>query len=161
MKIGVTGDTHGSQIIIRRLLANAPAVDCWLHTGDFARDAVYLAKESGLPVTVVSGNCDAFRAEAKMDEFLPFEGHFVWLTHGHKYLRIGVEELAFWGERFEADVVVFGHTHVPLISYVGNRLLLNPGSPVLPRSSEGPTFAVLTLKNGIKPQAEIINLPRL
>ena len=54
--------------------------------------------------------------------------------------------------------MVFGHTHVPLVKWFGDVLLVNPGSPVLPRSEMGATFAVLTVKEGERPEAEIYKL---
>ena len=69
-----------------------------------------------------------------------------------------VSELAWWARKLEADIVVFGHTHVPLVKWFGDVLLVNPGSPVLPRSEMGATFAVLTVKEGERPEAELYKL---
>ena len=52
MKIGLTGDTHGSMQAMRRVIAAAPPVEQWLHTGDYGRDALYLKAQTGLPVIV-------------------------------------------------------------------------------------------------------------
>ena len=41
MKIGITGDTHGSMQAMRKLLSVTPPVDLWLHTGDHAEDALF------------------------------------------------------------------------------------------------------------------------
>ena len=51
MKIGLTGDTHGSMQNLRRVIAAAPPVEQWLHTGDYARDSLYLKSQTGLEVT--------------------------------------------------------------------------------------------------------------
>ena len=48
MKIGLTGDTHGSIQSMRRVIAAAPPVEQWLHTGDYARDSLYLKSQTGL-----------------------------------------------------------------------------------------------------------------
>ena len=48
MKIGLTGDTHGSMQNLRRVIAAAPPVEQWLHTGDYARDSLYLKSRPGL-----------------------------------------------------------------------------------------------------------------
>jgi hypothetical protein len=45
-----------------------------------------------------------------------------------------------------ADLVVFGHSHIPMdLSEEGIRLL-NPGSPTWKRRQEAPTFAVVTVR---------------
>ena len=69
MKIGLTGDTHGSMQNLRRVIAAAPPVEQWLHTGDYARDSLYLKSQTGLDVTAVCGNCDAGETDFNVDEF--------------------------------------------------------------------------------------------
>ncbi len=159
MKIGITGDTHGSMQSLRRVIAAAPPVEQWLHTGDYGRDGLYLKEQTSLPVLAVSGNCDAGDTSVNVDEFLYLEGYNIWLTHGHRYLHGGnPQELVWWAHRLEANIVVFGHTHVPMVKWYGDVLLVNPGSPSRPRSAEGATFGVLDLKAGTKPSAAIIRL---
>lgn len=159
MKIGITGDTHGNQQIIRKIIQETPPVEMWLHTGDYSQDAYLLESMSGLPVIKVAGNCDRGGSNANPDEIFPLEGFKIWLTHGHRYFHHQeVAELAWWANRLEADIVVFGHTHIPLAKWYGDKLLVNPGSPVQPRGGSQPSFAVLTLQEGIKPQVDFINL---
>lgn len=159
MKIGIVGDTHGSRPAIRQILHATPPVEYWFHTGDYSQDGRFLVAESNLPLLAVSGNTDPSEGKAKLDEFITLEGKRIWLTHGHRYLTTYHEdELAWWGKKLEADIVIFGHTHIPLVKWFGNTLLINPGSPAQPRSEMGPTFAVLTLHEGKRPEAEIYKL---
>ena len=65
MKIGITGDTHGNQQIIRKIIQETPPVEMWLHTGDYSQDAYLLESMSGLPVIKVAGNCDRGRSEER------------------------------------------------------------------------------------------------
>lgn len=113
-----------------------------------------------MPLLSVAGNTDPnTESKANIDEFIVLKGQRIWLTHGHRYLHGNqVAELAWWARRLEVDIVVFGHTHIPLIQWFGDVLLINPGSPILPRSEMGPTFAVLTVKNGMRPEAELYKL---
>ena len=159
MKIGITGDTHGHIQAMRQLLTVVEPVDYWLHTGDYSQDARFLAAETKLPVLTVAGNCDKPIGIDNLDEFVVLEGQRIWLTHGHRYMKdYKIEEMVWWARKLEADIVVFGHTHVPLIKWFGDALLINPGSLVFPRSDEGPTYAVLTLQEGQKPKAKIFSL---
>ena len=163
MRLGITGDTHGDMQAVRRLLAAAPPVDKWLHTGDYASDANLLQRLTGLPVLRVLGNCDGAPSEdapANVDEIFVEEGWRLWLTHGHRYMgHTRIQELPWWAKQLEVDIVIFGHTHVPLCEYYGDTLLLNPGSPARPRGGSRPSFAVLTLQQGQKPQVEFFELP--
>lgn len=160
MKIGITGDTHRNTQAIRQIISMVPPVEMWLHTGDHAADANLLHNLSGLPVTSVTGNCDYIRDAAKPDELLEIEGFHIWLTHGHKYIgHHEAADMAWWGRQLGADIIVYGHTHVPRNEYYGDILLLNPGSPCRPRGGSQPSFAVLTLTAGAKPEAEFFSLP--
>ncbi len=160
MRIGIVGDTHGSLPAMRKVLASAPPVEYWLHTGDHAADSNFLRLETKLPVISVLGNCDRIvTKDEKPDEYITLEGHKIWVTHGNKYLHEnGEAELAWWARKLEMEIVVFGHTHVPLVKWYGDVLLINPGSPVLPRSETGESFAVLELQANKKPEAKIIKL---
>lgn len=163
MRLGITGDTHGDARALRQILTLAPPVDKWLHTGDHAQDANLLQRLTGLPVLRVLGNCDGApgpEAAANVDEIFVEEGWRLWLTHGHRYMgHTRVAELAWWARQLEADIVVYGHTHVPMNEYYGETLLLNPGSPSRPRGGSSPSFAVLTLHAGVKPAVEFFELP--
>ena len=47
-----------------------------------------------------------------------------------------------------AALVVFGHSHIPLIERAGGMTLLNPGSPTWKRRQPYPTYAVMTVTRG-------------
>lgn len=159
MKIAITGDTHGNQQIIRKMVSMAPPAEMWLHTGDYSKDANFLEQIAKLPVINVSGNGDLYDKSANPDEIFELEGFNIWLTHGHKYFRHGeVSELAWWSKRLETNIVIYGHTHIPMFKWYGDVLLVNPGSPALPRGGSDPCFAVLNLQQGKKPEIEFITL---
>ena len=105
------------------------------------------------------GNCDFFANDTKVDEFLVLEDYKLWLTHGHKYIQWKVTaDLGYWAKALDQDIVVFGHTHVPLCEYYGDTLLINPGSPSRPRGGSNPSFAVLTLQKGATPEVEFFKI---
>ncbi len=162
MKIGIISDTHGSIPAIRRVLAVAPPVECWIHCGDFAADANTLHNMTGQKVYAVCGNCDAMRGhtEAKPDCYLRLEGFRVWITHGHLYMdkTRQIAELARWAQELDQDIVIFGHTHVRIFTQINGIWLLNPGSPSRPREESHAGFVVLTLNQGQMPAVEFIEV---
>ena len=57
----------------------------------------------------------------------------------------------------DADFVVYGHTHAPLVERVGSTLIVNPGSVGEPRGTQRRlTYAVLDTDQGV---AEVFELP--
>lgn len=150
MRIGIMGDSHGDSYSIKRAVQVVGNVDFWLHTGDYYRDGAILTTVANQEVIAVAGNCDG-RIDAKPDEFIDVKGYRIWLTHGHRYgVKQDLTELKSWAVRFEADVVVFGHTHQSFISQESGLLLFNPGSTALPRRGTGPTCGILELGSGQK-----------
>jgi predicted phosphodiesterase len=71
------------------------------------------------------------------------------MHHGH----LPVDEASY-----RPDVVITGHTHVPLIERVGSVLRLNPGSAGRRRFNLPVTVARLTLRDG-RATARLIDLP--
>ena len=158
MRIGITGDTHGDFAAIRRVLHVSPPVDCWLHTGDFSQDALFLAKESGLSVQAVAGNTDSYVGRSEYERTLELAGRRLWLTHGHRYLAGGKGVLLDKARELGASIVVYGHTHVPEGQWYDDVLLINPGSPARPRGGSKAGFAVLILGEGKLPVVERVLL---
>lgn len=48
----------------------------------------------------------------------------------------------------EADVVVFGHSHIPVDAEIDGVRLFNPGSPTWKRSQPQATYGVLEIRDG-------------
>lgn len=149
MRIGITGDTHGSAQAIRRILQQTPPIELWLHTGDYAADANRLHDATGIKTVRVRGNCDLLDDGSKFDEYLEIEGYKIWLTHGHRYIERNVQaDLGYWAKQLGQDIVVFGHTHVPMAEYYAETLLVNPGSPSRPRGAQSLALRCLHCRRG-------------
>lgn len=157
MLIGIIGDTHGDVTGIKKAVAKAAKVDMWLHTGDFLLDASELVKESNLPVIAVAGNNDVAREE-DLNKVITLEGHKLWLTHAHKYLSGYGNALLYRAQELGANIVVYGHTHVPKMEWYEDILFINPGSSSFPRGGSKRGFMVLQLVQESKPIVEYINL---
>ena len=160
LRIGVLGDSHGDTRAIKQAVSLAGAVDLWLHTGDFCRDAMFLATLTTAPVLMVAGNCDG-RSEAKPDEFAQLAGFHIWLTHGHRHgVKQDTHDLAAWALRYEADIVVYGHTHQTAAWSQDGIQFFNPGSASQPRRGNKRTIGLLELNE--TPQKllfQLISLP--
>lgn len=129
MIIGIISDTHGSIEAVERAVRTIQDADCWLHAGDYSQDADSLRRIAGVPIYTARGNCDSYETDAKIDEYIALGSRQCWLTHGHHYdVKHSIRELVYWANQYEADIVVFGHTHIPMIEQQAGKYLINPGS---------------------------------
>jgi uncharacterized protein len=151
--VGIISDTHG---LVRADVHTALAgVEIILHAGDVGGDDILDELALIAPVRAVYGNTDA-PGQPRLSESidLTIGGISIHVTHGHE---VGSPTPAKLLERYEADVVVFGHTHRPLIARAGQRLVLNPGAAGPRRFDLTPSVARLTIADG-RADAELIGL---
>lgn len=151
--IGIIADTHG---LVRADVHTALAgVDAILHAGDVGGDDVLDELELIAPVRAVFGNTDSPDHPRLTESIeLVVDGVSIHVSHGHE---LGSPAPAKLLERYAADVVVFGHTHRPLVARAGGRLALNPGAAGPRRFDMMPSVARLTIVGG-RAEAELILL---
>jgi putative phosphoesterase len=150
MKCLVLSDSHGGTSLMSRAIALHPDAEVIFFLGDGLSDAdslaVYFTDKAWV---CVRGNCDFsgfFRnAPAMKTEEITLMGKRIVLTHGDLYdVKYGLDRLKYLGLETGADIVLFGHTHIPHEEYVPGEhpfYLFNPGS----LSAPSYTFGVLTL----------------
>ncbi len=155
MRIGIVSDTHGDLKALQKVLDQAGPVDLWLHAGDYSQDAPYIEAETNLPVMAVCGNCDLYEGRAATELVIRQEGFTIAMTHGNRYVwGMDFSRLYYWGMEKQADIVVFGHIHVPVCEKKDGILCVNPGSPARPRNGM-PTYGILTLQENCEATFEV------
>ncbi|MHB8170336.1 MAG: metallophosphoesterase [Thermincolia bacterium] len=155
MKIGVISDTHQKLELAKKVIEHMGPVDMLLHAGDHYRDALKLSDVTGINIKAVIGNCDM--SNGPTEEIIDLDGVRVLLTHGHRYgVKLGLDKLYYRAREVEAQVVVFGHSHVPAEEWVEGILFLNPGSIGIPRGpGSKPTYGILYINDDKKVKAYI------
>ena len=143
MRIGVFSDSHGDISAAKRFFESLAPLDCLFHLGDYATDGEKLAKLFSCPAYAVRGNCD-YRSDKPLEQIVALGGKRFLLLHGHQYYYM--DALFYRGEEVHADMVLYGHTHMPDLSADGPRLLLNPGSLSRPRGGSVESCAVILLE---------------
>lgn len=145
-----------------------------LHAGDIMTQAVLDKLALVAPVQAVCGNRDVWNLKHLPSHLqLEVDGVRIGLTHGHGKLSDYIYEkfdIALKGKRVgrylqrvvadfpEADVIVFGHLHVPGILNLDGKLVINPGSACCPYPrSLKPSVALLHVISGTA-HAEIVEL---
>jgi len=74
----------------------------------------------------------------------------VLVTHGHYYyVNAGIEDIKREAEGRGCDIVMFGHTHRPLIDCGKNVIAINPGSLSYPRQEgKKPSYVIMEMEDG-------------
>jgi putative phosphoesterase len=148
MRAGVVGDIHGNYSGLAKALQEMGRVDELIFTGDGYREIARLEAESGVKVVGVVGNCD-FYSEFAKDCFFSYGASRIFLTHGHIYgVKQGLTRIALAGQSRGADLVIFGHTHLPLDDLWQNVRLFNPGSLSVERFVGGQSYGVIEFDCG-------------
>jgi len=161
--IGLVSDTHlqprgGAVALPPALLRGLSGVAAILHAGDIACREVLDVLGGIAPVHAVCGNVDSPGLGLPVRLLLEFDGVEVGLTHGHLGAGRTTPDRARRAFPRAPSVVVFGHSHRPLIQRIPEGpLLVNPGSPTQPRG-RAPTFALLQVCGDVPPSARLIPL---
>ena len=145
MRIGFVSDSHGRTQLLRRYLnlCREQRYDAVFHLGDYDSDAQWLeGRLEDIPLYSVAGNCDTLSNRSLM-ELRELEGFRVLAVHGHRQgVKYGLDRLGWFALEQEADIALFGHTHVPYVGWADRTLLVNPGALMDGRYGE------LTLEDG-------------
>jgi uncharacterized protein len=151
--LGIISDTHG---LLRPGVHEAlSGVALILHAGDVGGSDILDELRLIAPVRAVLGNTDPAGDPELADEILmKIEGMSVHVSHGHEVGSPTPERLA---DRYDADVVVYGHTHRPLVTKLGGRLFVNPGAAGPKRFNLVPSVARLTISGG-NAEVEIVEI---
>lgn len=150
MKIIVLSDSH-NRFTFSEFLPIAQSADTVIHLGDGFRDIQDLKSILTCPFYYVSGNCDYSNI---YEQTIEIENNKIFITHGHNYdVKYSLFRLKRKAQEIGANIVLYGHTHIPDITFQDNIWFINPGSLCLPREDKKPTYCILTLTGGkIYPQ---------
>jgi len=131
--------------------------DLILHAGDVCTASVLTELAEYAPVTAVAGNNDdpsvAAWGAAETAE-LDLDGLRVAMVHDSG---AAAGRLPRMRRRFpRADLVVFGHSHIPMDESAPGLRIFNPGSPTDRRRQPRGTLGVLEIDSGRLVEASII-----
>lgn len=157
MRLGVIADTHGQ--LRPEVLATFAQVDRILHGGDIGGARILDALEGVAPVIAVYGNTDGAAIHARCPQVAAVEidGLNFVVTHGDQFGSPTPDALH---EAFPtADVIVFGHTHRPLLELVDKTVtVMNPGAAGPRRFDILPSVGIMELEAGLPPRARLVPL---
>ncbi|MGL5098655.1 MAG: YfcE family phosphodiesterase [Fusobacteriaceae bacterium] len=131
MKILVYSDSHGEISNIVEIYEKEKPdfiISAGDHSEDF-KDFTLSYRNLNIEYKVVKGNCDHFEKIYGEEEIFEIEGKKIFLTHGHLYgVKGSLNQLKIRSKELGADLVIYGHTHIPLYERYENCEYFNPGA---------------------------------
>jgi putative phosphoesterase len=153
MLIAVISDTHmprGARRLPDACVERIREADLLLHAGDFSTlDVLRELEAIGPPVAGVHGNVDSadLRRLLPEERIVEVDGARIGLLHDAGPRKGRLERMRRrFGDR--AQVVVFGHSHLPLHEQASDGFqILNPGSPTERRRAPSHTMALIHVRD--------------
>lgn len=160
MKLMIASDIHGSALWCRRLIAamEEEQPDKLLLLGDLLyhgprnalpdeydpQETAAMLNERKNSLICVRGNCEA-EVDQMMLQFpvlaeyaLVYTGsRMIFAAHGHHY---HIEEMP---NLQPGEILLYGHTHIPLFEQKNGIYCVNPGSVSIPKGGSGHTYLML------------------
>ena len=162
MKWMIASDIHGSALYCRQLLEafdkeganrllllgdilyHGPRND--LPDGYAPKEVIALLNARKNDILCIRGNCDTEVDQMVLDfpimadyALLDLGERCVFATHGHQFNKGSLPPLR------KGDILLYGHTHVPLCETADGIFCCNPGSVSIPK--EGSRRSYMTLEN--------------
>ena len=160
MKIGVISDTHipfTASKLPRKVREYFRKCDLIVHAGDIVDSSVIKELEDLAETKAVAGNMDNEYLKKHLPKKLLFEieGKKIGVMHGSGACS-KVRDLVAKEFVPKPDIIIFGHSHIPVNREDKGTLFFNPGSATDKVHSNKCTFGIIEIENGdIK--AEIID----
>ena len=157
MRLGVIADTHG--LLRPEVFQVFAEVDHILHAGDIGPPELLTELQAVAPVTAVYGNTDGMELRRMLPQVaaLRLDGFDIVVTHGDQ---LGSPTPQALNAAFpEAQIIVYGHTHRPLLTVVDVVVtVMNPGGAGPRRFNLPPSVGILELEPGIPPRGRLLPL---
>jgi putative phosphoesterase len=143
-RVGLISDTHG--LVRPDVFSALDGVELILHAGDVG-DGVLVELAAIAPIEAVYGNTDA-TDDPRLRQWIErtIGGLRIHVSHGHELGSPTPERLL---AKYDADVIVYGHTHQQKVVESNGRLAVNPGAAGARRFKLRPSVGLLTIQGGV------------
>ena len=150
MKIGIISDTHITKNIssfIDFLDTYFKEVDIIIHSGDYISMEVIEVLQNYKNFIGVWGNVDEpeIKNLTKEKEIVTIEGYRIGIFHGHGTDSNTLDRAYEKFREDDIDIIIFGHSHQPLVKTKKGILMLNPGSLTNKRQERWYSYIILEL----------------
>ncbi|SHJ05755.1 hypothetical protein SAMN02745975_01199 [Geosporobacter subterraneus DSM 17957] len=151
IKAVVISDTHIKKLgkpLPKPLQDHLADADAIFHCGDIIDEDFLGELEKFGPVYAVRGNGDFIGAVANLPEkrIIEIGGYKIGILHGHGDKGKTVDRASNAFREEAVDIILFGHSHQPMLQAKSGVLMLNPGSPTTKRREKQYSFIILHLE---------------
>lgn len=147
MRIGVVSDSHGNIKSLEQAVEKMGKVDVIFHLGDYVTDGLEIRTMTSTPVVVLNGNMDFGSTDGEDFVKTSFGGKTIIACHGHEFgVKGSLNNLFYKAKSEEADIALFGHTHVPFCETDEGILFMNPGALTYSRFAMDKSYGVITIE---------------
>ncbi|MBQ8203565.1 MAG: metallophosphoesterase [Clostridia bacterium] len=152
MRILVISDTHKNPFVLAKIIRSQPEARHVFFLGDVVSDIENIMDDfKDKSFHIVKGNCDGFCSYQNYD-IVKLENKNILFTHGDKFsVKYGTARISEFARNSGCHIALYGHTHIPNISYEDGIYLVNPGSAARPRESRASYAVIDIVSGGIKP----------
>jgi len=159
---GILSDTHLSlathqfKMLAKRAFSHCDVI---FHAGDLTNNSLLTVFQNQTVYAVHGNMCDNTTSQSLPESrATTIEGYTICLCHGAGP-RHNIED-RMWSRFPDADCIIFGHTHQPVVEKKGGILFINPGSFQNSSSHGSPaSYAILTIeKTGLTAKLHTIVL---
>lgn len=129
MRLLIVSDTHRDYNALDKAILEQPRAEVVIHLGDGADDVDMIKpKYPNKTFIQVKGNCD-FNSELPIYRDFTLENTKFFITHGHMYnAKLDINRMCMAAREKGANILLFGHTHIPFETYEEKLHIMNPGS---------------------------------
>lgn len=148
MKILILSDTHITKPeAFPRMLFETEQPDCIVHAGDYIDIGVLNSFKQKNNFIGVYGNNDDSEIVRQLyaKEIIEIPPYKIGIFHGDGQGKSTIERTYDQFKSDDVDIVIFGHSHQPLILTKERILFLNPGSPTNKRKERWFSYIMLEL----------------
>jgi hypothetical protein len=158
VRILIISDTHRKNDNYLKIIDEVGKLDRVIHLGDVEGSEYVIQEAAGCPVDIVAGNNDFF-SDLPSEKILQIGQYNVMITHGHRYyIGMGNEMLKREAIAQGADIVMYGHTHRPVIDISPNIIAINPGSLSYPRQeNHKPSYIIMEINASGEAEFDTLN----
>lgn len=146
MRVLIVSDTHRRNDNYFKVLENLDPFDLVIHCGDVEGSEYTISEAAGCAVMMVSGNNDFFSSLPREIE-TNIGKYRVLITHGHTYY-VSMNNDFIKQDAMERgfDIVIYGHTHKPVVQIETGIMAINPGSLTYPRQDgRRPSYIIMEI----------------